>query len=63
MGRRVLLHSKRSAAVLLGVSERTLHTLIARGALKVRRIGRRVLVADRELSRFAALPSAIRNKQ
>jgi hypothetical protein len=32
---RVLLHSKRGAAILLGISERTLHTLIMRRELKV----------------------------
>jgi excisionase family DNA binding protein len=47
-----LLHSKRRAAFLLGVSERTLHTLIARRELKVRRVGRRVLVPASELTKF-----------
>jgi len=46
----VLLHSKRSAAHLIGVSKRTLHKMIALRRLKVRRIGRRVLVSDEELS-------------
>lgn len=48
-----LLVSRREAAVLLGLSVRTLDNLVLRGELRVRRIGRRVLVERRELERFA----------
>jgi excisionase family DNA binding protein len=47
-----LLHSKREAARILGVSIRTLHSLIAEKQLRTVRIGRRVLVAHAELMRF-----------
>jgi excisionase family DNA binding protein len=49
----VLLHSKKQAAVILGISERGLHALIATKQLKVRRVGRRVLVPQSELKKFA----------
>jgi excisionase family DNA binding protein len=49
----VLLHSKKRAAALLGISERGLHALIAGKQLRVRRIGRRVLVPQSELVKFA----------
>jgi excisionase family DNA binding protein len=50
---RALLYSKRTAARLIGVSERTLHTLISEKKIAVRRIGRRVLIPDAELVEFA----------
>ena len=49
----VLLHSKKQAAAILGISERGLHSLIATKQLKVRRVGRRVLVPQSELLKFA----------
>jgi excisionase family DNA binding protein len=48
-----LLLSKRRAAQVLGVSERTVHALITSQRLTVRRIGRRVLVAREDLLHFA----------
>jgi excisionase family DNA binding protein len=48
-----LFHSKKSAALILGLSERTLHSLIASNQLKVRRIGRRVLISSAALDEFA----------
>jgi excisionase family DNA binding protein len=48
----ILLHSKRESARLIGVSERTLHKLIATKELEVRRVGRRVLVPHAELLKF-----------
>jgi excisionase family DNA binding protein len=53
MDRPVLLHSKAAAARLIGVSERMLHTLISKKQLAIRRVGRRVLIADAELLKFA----------
>jgi excisionase family DNA binding protein len=53
MSKQILLHSKRSAAHLIGVSERTIHEMIATKQLRVRRVGRRVLVPTSELTRFA----------
>ena len=53
MDKHVLFHSKADAARLIGVSERMLHTLITKKQLAVRRVGRRVLISDEELLRFA----------
>lgn len=50
-----ILHSKKDAARILGVSERTLHSLIATEQLAVRRIGRRVLVSSEALDEFVRL--------
>jgi len=47
------LVSKRTAASLLSVSERTINYLIQDGQLKVCRIGKRVLLDREELRRFA----------
>ena len=44
--------TRRDAAVALGVSLRTIDTLLARGALQGRRIGRRVLIPKTELVRL-----------
>lgn len=49
----VLLLDKKQTAALLGVSARTVHSLIRLGRLKAKRIGRRVLVAREEVERFA----------
>ena len=56
-----LFHSKKSAALILGVSERTLHSLIATNQLKVRRIGRRVLIASDALDEFARCSQPVRS--
>ena len=53
MDRHVLFHSKAESARLVGISERALHTLITSKKLAVRRIGRRVLISDAELLKFA----------
>lgn len=48
----ILLHSKQESARLIGLSERTVHTLIATKQLKVLRVGRRVLIPHAELLKF-----------
>ena len=48
-----LLLSRREAAVLLSISQRSLDYLIANKILSVRRIGSRVLIPMRNLQRFA----------
>jgi excisionase family DNA binding protein len=48
-----LLSPKREAAVALGISVRTLETLIALGELKSVRVGRRRMIPVIELQRFA----------
>jgi excisionase family DNA binding protein len=48
-----LLFPKAEAARLLGVSLRTVDYMLARGDLKARRIGKRVLFERSELERFA----------
>jgi excisionase family DNA binding protein len=48
-----LLATKKQAAAALNVSQRTIHNLIARGELRARRIGRRVLIPIAELRRLA----------
>ena len=48
-----LLVSKRSAAAMLGLSVRTLETLISLKELPARRIGRRCLIERQALERFA----------
>ena len=47
-----LFQSKKQAARILGVSERTLHKLIVTGQLKAKRIGRRVLIPSDALGKF-----------
>jgi excisionase family DNA binding protein len=49
-----LLVSRKDGAVFLGISTRTLDYAIDRGLLRVRKIGRRVLIPKTELERFAA---------
>ena len=49
---RKLLLSKREAAWLLSLSVRSIDYLIARGELPVRRVGKRVLIPQREMERF-----------
>ena len=47
------LLSKRESARLLGISLRTLDTLIAAKEIAIRRVGRRVLVPRRAAEEFA----------
>jgi excisionase family DNA binding protein len=49
-----LLATKKQAAEVLNVSQRTVHNLIARGGLRTRRIGRRVLIPIVELRRVVS---------
>lgn len=49
-----LLHTLDEVAVLLRVSERTVRRLVARGELRVKHVGRKPLVTDRELAAFLA---------
>lgn len=48
-----LLANKKQAAEALNVSQRTIHNMIARGELRAKRIGRRVLIPVAELRRLA----------
>jgi excisionase family DNA binding protein len=48
-----LLYTKRECALMLSLSARTIDNLIATKQLRVRRIGRRVLVHRETLTRFA----------
>lgn len=47
-----LLYSKKETAALLSISTKTITRLIARGELKPRRVGRRVLFPRTEIVRF-----------
>ena len=49
-----LLYDRKSAALALGISIRGLDYLIAEGKVRVRRLGKRVLVPRAELERLAA---------
>jgi len=49
----ILLLDRKRAAAMLSISVGALDYLIADGAIRVRRIGGRVLVPTRELQRFA----------
>jgi len=57
-----LLISKREAAIMLGLSMRTLNTLIAMQELPVRRIGRRRLIERRSLEQFAREDHATKSR-
>jgi excisionase family DNA binding protein len=59
----ILLHSKRESARLIGLSERTVHTLIVTKQLRVRRVGRRVLVPHTELVKFTRPDHHTRKKK
>jgi excisionase family DNA binding protein len=48
-----LLYSKKEAALMLSICMSTVEQLIARGELKTRRMGKRVLVPRGELVRLA----------
>ncbi len=49
-----LLYPRKEAAYLLGVSVRAVDYLIARGELRTRRLGGRVLVPHADLVKFAS---------
>jgi excisionase family DNA binding protein len=49
-----ILHTIKQVADRLAVSPRTVHRLIAQGALPVHRIGRAVRVSEDDLARFLA---------
>jgi excisionase family DNA binding protein len=63
MSGEILFYSKKNAARILGISERTLHALIVEKQLRVRRIGRRVLIARDALIRFAHRSQPAANAQ
>jgi len=48
-----ILLTRRAAAALLSISERSLDYAIQRGEIKVRRAGRKVLVPRSEVERYA----------
>lgn len=48
-----LLLSRKETAAVLGISLRTLDTLVIQGEIATRRVRRRVLFERRELERFA----------
>lgn len=48
-----LLFTRAEAAAMLSLSESTLDVAIARGMLRARRNGRRVLIEKRELEKFS----------
>jgi hypothetical protein len=49
-----LLYDRKSAAMQLSISIRSLDYYLAAGEFKTRRIGRKVLIPHSELTRFAA---------
>ena len=53
-----LLFSKDESAQVLGVCLQTINHLISRGELRVRRLGRRVLIPRSEVERFAGIKAA-----
>jgi hypothetical protein len=48
-----ILYSRKESAFALSISVRSLDIALAAGQMKYRRIGRRVLIAAEELSRYA----------
>jgi DNA binding domain, excisionase family len=50
-----LLYSRREAARLLSISERSLTTLIFNERISIARVGRRTLIHKDELMRFARI--------
>jgi excisionase family DNA binding protein len=48
-----ILISRKDASLLLGISIRTLDTLVSRREIRVRHVGRRILFERREVERFA----------
>lgn len=53
MEQQPILLDRKSAAAAIGVSVRSLDYLISGGRLRVRRLGKRVLIPRTELERFA----------
>jgi excisionase family DNA binding protein len=53
-----ILLSRKDTAAILSLSRRTVDELIAKGELRARRVGRRVLVPRVELERFASIETA-----
>jgi excisionase family DNA binding protein len=49
-----LLFTKEEAAHALGICSRTVHTIIGRGELQTRRIGKKVLIPRASLVKYAA---------
>jgi excisionase family DNA binding protein len=49
-----LLHSIHASTLLLGIGRSKLYLLIAEGEIQPVKIGRRTLIADRELRRYVA---------
>lgn len=47
-----LLYSKKETAALLSICTKTVEKLVARGELKARRVGRRVMFQRSEIIRF-----------
>jgi len=58
-----ILFPKKEAAVLLGISLRTLENLIARGALETRCIGRRRLIPCASLEKLAQRDVSVRGER
>lgn len=52
MATQKLLYTKRETAELLSLSPRTIDNLIARNELRVKRVGKRVLIISDSLHRF-----------
>lgn len=52
MERQKLLYTKQESAELLSLSPRTIDNLIARNELRVKRVGKRVLIISDSLQRF-----------
>lgn len=46
------MYSRREAAKYIGVSLSTIDVIVSRGMIRVRRLGRRVLIHQTELDRF-----------
>ena len=57
-----ILYSRRDAAFALGISLRTVATLIANGTLKTRRIGSRTMIPAAEVRRIAAKDTPVITK-
>jgi excisionase family DNA binding protein len=53
-----VLLNRSDVARLLNLSLRTIDSLLARGELKTRKVGRRVLIPRREVERFAQIRSS-----
>ena len=58
-----MLYSRLEAAQILSISLRTLDHVAARGEIRVRRIGRKVLIPRTELERFSRADHGGRTKR